>query len=94
MNNQPHESFRVTSIETADADDRKWWQFTKMSRKELGQTAIIGILGGGILSNSTDLLVRAFGTLGLLLSYVLGSLLAMMGLAAAILWLYKVIRRK
>lgn len=93
MEDKP-KSFQITSIQSTDNSDKKWWQFTKMSRKELGQTAIIGILAGGIVSNSTDLLIRAFGTIGLLLSYVFGDLFGLMGLAAAILWLYKVIRRQ
>lgn len=93
MENKP-KSFQMTSIQPTDVGDRKWWQFTRMSRRELVRTAIIGVLAGGILSNSTDLLSSAFGTIGLLMAYVFGTLLSAMGGAAALLWLYKVIRRE
>ena len=93
MDSEQHKSFRIKSIQS-DGVDRKWWQFTEMSRRELGQTAIIGVLAGGILSNSTNLLSSAFGTIGLLMAYVFGTLLSAMGGAAALLWLYKVMRRE
>lgn len=89
-----HKTFQVTSIESVGRSNKKWWQFTEMSRKELGQTAVIGFLAGGILSTNTALLVQAFGGLGFLFGYVFGALLAAMGSAAALLWLYKVIRRQ
>lgn len=65
-----------------------------MSRSELGRTAVIGILAGYIVSGSAGLLGEAFGTVGLLLGYVIGVFLAGMGLVSAIVWLYRITRRQ
>ena len=43
-----------------------------MDRRELGYTAVVGLLAGVILSDNVDLLSRAFGVSGLILSYVFG----------------------
>lgn len=91
---EEHKSFQMASIQPTTNDGRKWWQFTKFSRRELGQTAIIGVLAGGILYHNVELLERAFGVSGLVAGYVFGELFSGIGLASALSWLYKVIRRQ
>jgi hypothetical protein len=54
-----------------------------MDRRELGYTAVVGILAGGIFSQS-----------GYLIGEVLGDLLAIIGLASTVMWIYKVIRQE
>lgn len=78
-----HKSFRISSFESTNKEKRKWYQFTKMDRRELGYTAVVGILAGGIFSQS-----------GYLIGEVLGDLLAIIGLASTVMWIYKVIRQE
>ncbi len=47
---EKHKSFRPSFFEPTNK--RKWYEFTKMDRREYGYTAIVGLLAGGIFQNS------------------------------------------
>lgn len=47
-----HKSFRPSFFEPTNKEKKKWYQFTKMDRREYGYTAIVGLLAGGVFQNS------------------------------------------
>lgn len=75
MEKTKHKSLRLTSYQT-EGLDKKWWQFRKMGRKEYGNTAIVGLLAGLVLSQ--------YG--GSVVLDVVGSVLALAGLASGFIW--------
>lgn len=78
-----NKSFHFTLSEFANKEKYKWYQFTKMNRRELGNTAVLGLLAGGVFSGSENILV-----------YVIGSIVSILGFISLILWIYLKIKGK
>lgn len=62
---------------------KRFLSFKNMSRKDFGRNAIIGFLGGGIMSMS-----------GIVIIEIIGSVLSLLGLICGVIWLYKFITHK
>ena len=78
-----NKSFRLASFEPTNKEKHKWYQFTKMDRREFGYTAILGLLAGGVFGGSENIFV-----------YVIGSITSLLGFISLIFWVYLKIKGK
>ncbi len=78
-----NKSFHLTFFESTNKEGHKWYQFTKMDRRELGYTAVLGLLAGGIFNRSGNILV-----------YIIGDIVSILGFISLIFWIYFKIKGK
>jgi hypothetical protein len=65
-------------------ENKKWYEFRKMDRREFGYTAIVALLAGGIFSSLG----------GSITLDIFGGVLSLAGLACGIIWIILAIRSK